>query len=127
MPLRLSEIKPPKEAVGEDSHTLAVETVREQTGDAAVIQPFERDPRPVHPDPDQFKLRAMTEEECIQYANGGVVKVIKQRMQELNELISTLKPIGENEQIDEREVAMMLIAELERCEAKIPGYKKGFG
>ena len=86
-------------------------------------QPYEKDPRPLHPDPNEFKLRPMTNDECIEYANQGTIKYLSQRLTEINEAIANLKEIGSNEALDEREVAMMIISELERVKVNVPGYK----
>ena len=131
MAIKLSSIKPGQGAVGEASNTMAVETVKEVTGappSHRVVQPPEHDSRPLHPDPDQFKLRRMTNQECAEYAEQGVIKYISIRVEEINQMIfDSLGDVGTNETIDEREVAMMLIAELERCVANVPGYAQASG
>lgn len=85
-------------------------------------QPYELDPRPPHPDPNEFKLRPMTQEECIEFANQGVIKYLSTRIVEINESIAELDDIGANDSLDEREVAMLLIQELMRARSNVPGY-----
>lgn len=85
-------------------------------------QPYDQDPRPPHPDPNEFKLRPMTQEECIEFANQGVIKYLSTRIVEINESIAELDDIGANDSLDEREVAMLLIQELMRARSNVPGY-----
>ncbi len=85
-------------------------------------QPFEKDPRPVHPNPDEFKLRPMTKEECVEFANLGAIKYLSTRIVEINESIAELGDVGANDTLDEREVAMLIIQELMRARSNIPGY-----
>ena len=136
MPIKLSSIKPGQGAVGEASNQLAVETVKETAGTTpglppanhSVVQPSQHDPRPMHPDPNEFQLRRMTTAECTEYGNQGVLKYIEIRKQQLNEMIfDKLGDTGTNETVDEREVAMMIIQELERCAANVPGYAQAPG
>ena len=89
---------------------------------APADQPYEKDPRPLHPDPNEFKVRPMNKDECIEYAKQGTILYLGQRITEINEAIANLKEIGSNDTLDEREVAMMLITELERVKANVPGY-----
>lgn len=85
-------------------------------------QPYDVDPRPEHPDPGEFKVRPMTQEECIEFANLGIIKYLSTRIVELNEAIAELGDVGANDTLDEREVAMLIIQELMRARANVPGY-----
>ena len=85
-------------------------------------QPYELDPRPPHPDPQEFKVRPMTQEEAIEYADQGVIKYLSTRIVEINESIAQLGDIGDNDSLDEREVAMLIIQELMRARSNVPGY-----
>lgn len=82
-------------------------------------QPFEKDPRPLHPDPDEFKLRPMNTEECVTYANAGQQVYIKSRIAKLNEMISEL---DREATILEWEAISLMIKELELVLVNTPGY-----
>ena len=62
----------------------------------------------------------MTAQENINYANGGAVKYIKNRVIELNEAMAGVQE--EDESVPEWEALTMVIGELERVLMNIPGY-----
>jgi hypothetical protein len=127
--MKLSDMNPiatnvggaPEEITEAVAQATNSEEFREVTHHSVATQPDERDTRPLHPDPEQFKLRYMTEEECFTYADQGVVKVMRARLVEFNTMITALQ--ASEDTILEWEAIHMMIAETEKFIAAIPGYK----
>ena len=122
-PQRLSQIRPDWR---EGQMSLDPEVVRAankhsdlQSHSPKADQPYERDTRPLHPDPNEFKLRPMTTEECVEYANAAQQICIKHRITKLNEMISD---IDREDTIHEYEALMLIIKELELVLINTPGY-----
>lgn len=127
--MKLSKMRPDW---AETQNSLDPEVVRAATEDHSqpqgispavpADQPYELDSRPPHPDPGEFKIRPMSQDEAIEYADQGVIKYLSTRIVEINESIAELGDVGANDSLDEREVAMLIIQELMRARSNVPGY-----